>query len=316
MPQPIVTLTLNPAVDLACMAAAVTPTRKIRTFGEQLDAGGGGINVARVVHLLGGDVLALVATGGVTGLLIEELLDEAGIAWQRLPISGRNRISVNVREESTGLEYRFVPQGPTLELKDWRAALEALTTLDAEWVVASGSLPPGVPTDFYAEAATIMARKGLKFVLDTSGPALLAMKQTELELLKLSLGEFEYLLGHAAPNLTAQKSELAQLVNAGLAKKIAVTLGQNGALLGTTNGIHHVPGIKVQQQGAVGAGDSFLAGLVLGFARGLTDLKALAFGNSAGASAVATYGTARIQRADVEALYLDWCRAKHRWNGA
>ena len=104
MPSPIVTLTLNPAIDLSCMADAVRPTHKIRTFEEQLDPGGGGINVARVVNILGGDALALVVTGGVTGLLVEELLNEAGISWQAIPIRGRNRISLNVHDRESGLE--------------------------------------------------------------------------------------------------------------------------------------------------------------------------------------------------------------------
>src|ERR1700678_1218419 len=107
----IVTLTLNPAVDLACTAPAVLPTHKIRTSEERFDPGGGGIPGARVVHAMGGDALALVMTGGVTGRLVEELLDEEGVAWRHLPIAGRTRISVTVHDRQSGLEYRFVPEG-------------------------------------------------------------------------------------------------------------------------------------------------------------------------------------------------------------
>jgi 6-phosphofructokinase 2 len=103
----IVTLTLNPAVDLACTAPELRQTHKIRTSDEQLDPGGGGINV---VHVLGGDALALVMTGGATGHLIEELLEETGIRWRALPIRGRNRISLNVHDQKNDLEYRFVPR--------------------------------------------------------------------------------------------------------------------------------------------------------------------------------------------------------------
>jgi 6-phosphofructokinase 2 len=308
VPSSIVTLTLNPAVDLSCMAAAVRPTHKIRTFEEQFDPGGGGINVARVVHILGGDVLALVATGGATGNLIAELLDEAGIAWQAIPICGRNRISLNVHDRASGSEYRFVPAGPTLDPDEWRAALKALAEVAAEWVVASGSLPPGVPTDFYARAASTAVRRGQKFVLDTSGPSLHAVNGMGMEVLKVSLGELEFLVGHELPDAGAQEKEVARLIKTGTARKIAVSLGPDGALLGTINGITRVPAMKVKLHGAVGAGDSFLAGLVLGLARGLSDLQALTFGNAAGAAAIATYGTARVQRADVEALYRDQWR--------
>lgn len=307
MPPSIVTLTLNPAVDLSCTTEGVVHTHKIRTFDEQFDAGGGGINVARVVHILGAEVLALIMTGGVTGHLLQELLDEEGVAWQALPIHGRNRISLNVHDRLSDLEYRFVPAGPHIDADEWSAALHVLEQIEAEWIVASGSLAPGVPADFYARAASIAAKRGQRFALDTSGPALLAVKGIGMEVLKLSLRELEHLVGHTLPDEQSQKHQIALLIQAGTARKIAVTLGDAGALLGTRDGIVHMPAIQVQQRGAVGAGDAFLAGLVLGLQRGLSDLQALAFGNAAGAAAVATYGTVRIQRAIVEALYRDWC---------
>jgi 6-phosphofructokinase 2 len=304
---PIVTLTLNPAVDLSCMAESVRPTHKIRTFEEQFDPGGGGINVARVIQSLGGRSLALVMTGGMTGRLLEELLDEEGVTWQALPIRGRNRISLNVHDQQSGLEYRFVPAGPNIEPSECRAALKILEEVEAEWIVASGSLSPGVPTDFYARAATIATRRGQKFVLDTSGPALQAMKGHAMELLKLSLRELESLAGHALPDGNSQDREINLLIEAGTARKVAVSLGEDGAVLGTKEGISRQPAMKVKHRGAVGAGDSFLAGIILGFSRGLSNEQALAFGNAAGAAAVATYGTARVRRDDVEALYREWC---------
>jgi 6-phosphofructokinase 2 len=304
---PIVTLTLNPAVDLSCMTDAVMPTHKVRTSEEQYDPGGGGINVARVIHILGYSVLALVMTGGVTGRLLEELLDEEGVPWQALPIRGRNRISLNVHDRDSGLEYRFVPAGPHVDPTECSAALKVLEEIDAEWIIASGSLPPGVPTDFYARAADIAFRRGQKFVLDTSGPALLAVKGHGMELFKLSLRELESLAGHELPDARSQDTEVDLLIRSGTARKIAVSLGQDGALMGTKYGISRVPAIKVKQRGAVGAGDAFLAGIVLGLSRGLSDLQALSFGNAAGAAAVATYGTVRVQRADVETLYREWC---------
>lgn len=143
----IVTLTVNPAVDLVCTATGVQPTHKIRTFDERLDPGGGGINVARVIHALGGDALALIMTGDVTGRLVEELLSEAGVCWQAVPIHGRTRISLNVLDQQSGLEYRFVPEGPFIEPHEWHSMLDVLRDLEAEWIVASGSLPRGIPVD-------------------------------------------------------------------------------------------------------------------------------------------------------------------------
>ena len=303
----IVTLTLNPAVDLACTAASVRPTHKTRTFEERFDPGGGGINVARVVHVLGGDALALIMTGGATGRLVEELLDEAGVRWQALPIRARTRISVNVHDRQSGLEYRFVPEGPNVEQDEWHGALNILQEAEGEWIVASGSLPRGVPADFYAQAAAIASRRRQKFVLDTSGPALRAAIGHGIELLKLSLSELEFLIGRELGDPPSQEKEIASLIRSEAARMIAVSLGSDGAILGTSEGIRRRPAVKVDERSAVGAGDSFLAGLVLGLARGESGSKALALGIAAGAASVATYGTAQVRRADIESLFRKSC---------
>jgi 6-phosphofructokinase 2 len=304
----IVSLTLNPAVDLACMAPSVRPTHKIRAFDERFDAGGGGINVSRVIHILGGQTLGFVMTGGETGHLIAELLDEERVPWQRIRIRGRTRVSVNVHDEQSGLEYRFVPEGPIVLADEWPPALEMLERVQADWIVASGSLPRGVPKDFFVQASAIAARRGQKFAVDTSGAALRATVGDGVTLLKVSLGELEFLVGRPLPDAGSQDEAVAALLGSGAARMIAVSLGEDGAILGTTGGITRLPAIPVLTRGAVGAGDSFLAGLVLGLARGLPDRLALAFGMAAGAAAVATYGTAQVRREDVEAMYLMWCQ--------
>jgi 6-phosphofructokinase 2 len=307
VPLRIITLTLNPAVDMACTAASVRPTHKTRTFEERYDPGGGGINVARVVHELGGEAQALIMTGGVTGRLVEELLNEAGVRWQALPVRGRTRISLTVHDRQSGLEYRFVPEGPNVEQDEWNRALDVLQTVEGDWIVASGSLPRGVPVDFYAQAATIASRRGQKFVLDPSGAALRAAVSHGIELLKLSLGELEFLIGRELRDPQSQEKEVASLIRSGVARMIAVSLGRDGAILWTSEGVSRLPAIKVEECSAVGAGDSFLAGLILGLARGLSHREALALGISAGAASVTTYGTAQVRRTEVETLYRKMC---------
>lgn len=303
----IATLTLNPAVDMACSATAVRPTHKVRTFDERLDPGGGGINVARVVRALGGDALALIMTGGVTGRLVEELLDEAGVAWQALPIQGRTRISLNVHDLTSGLEYRFVPEGPSIELAEWQAALDALRAVEADWVVVSGSLPHGIPPGFLGAAAGIARQRSQKFALDTSGPPLRAALGQGITLLKLSLGELEYIVGHDLPEACAQENEIAALIRAQAAGMVVVSLGRQGAVLADGTTMIRLPAVRVEERSAVGAGDSFLAGLVLGLVRDLSPRQALAFGMAAGAAAVLTYGTAVVQRAEAERCYRKLC---------
>jgi 6-phosphofructokinase 2 len=310
MSQRLITLTLNPALDLAADAEAVVPTHKIRMHHEHADPGGGGINVARVVHELGGDVLAVHAAGGASGRVLEEMLDEAGVKQRSVPIEGRTRVSLNVQDLGSGLEYRFVPEGPTLAESEWRAILAVLEEVEGDWLIASGSLPNGVPEDAYAQVARIAARRGLRFVLDTSGPALrAALDQGGLELVKPSLGELEHLLDRDLTDPAEQDAHAVDLVRRGSAKLVAVTLGSEGALLATPDGVVRMPGINVAVHSTVGAGDAFVAGMTLALARGATPSEALAWGSAAGATAAACAGTARLRRADVAARYRLLTRA-------
>jgi 6-phosphofructokinase 2 len=311
----IATLTVNPAVDIASTAAAVVPTHKVRTSDERFDPGGGGINVARAMRALGTDALALIMTGGVTGRLVEELLDEEGVRWRSLPIGGRTRISLNVHDRQSGLEYRFVAEGPDVREAEWRRALDVLGEVEADWIVASGSLPRGVPADFYAKAAAIVARRGGKFVLDTSGAALGAAVGPavgpavgrNIALLKLSLGELEFLIGAELSERARQEKEVLALLRGGAARAIAVSLGRDGALLASANGLVRLAALAVKERSAVGAGDSFLAGLVLGLARGWPEREALALAVAAGSAAVTSYGTALVRREEVQALFRKLC---------
>lgn len=299
----LVTWTLNPAIDFVSTAPALRPTHKIRTRDEHVDPGGGGVNVARVARALGGEALAIFAGGGVTGRFLCELLQEEGVPHQRVPIAGRTRVSFTVRDAATGLEYRFVPEGPALSETEWRAALAALPAVPGDYVVASGSLPRDVPVGIYAEAARMAAARGQNFVLDTSGPALGAALGHGITLLKPSLRELETLVGRALSDPAAQEAQALALVRAGAARMVVVTLGAEGAILATETGILRRPAPAAEVHSAVGAGDAFLAAMVLALARGAAPADALDWGLAAGAVAIAGIGTARIERPAVERGY-------------
>jgi 6-phosphofructokinase 2 len=303
MPPLIATLTLNPTIDLASEAKAVQPIRKVRTFNERQDPGGGGVNVSRVVRELGGETLAMILAGGVTGRFLEELLDEAEVPRRSIPIQGRTRISQTIHDQSRDLEYRFVAEGPTVTEAEWAAALKALEEIEGGWLVASGSLPAGVPSDFYARAAAIAEQRGTPFVLDTSGEALqLALEKGGVELVKPSLGEFEALIGRELREQALLEQAAVELVRSGRVRLVAVTLGRDGALLAAAEGTLRLPALDVVVRGAVGAGDSFLAAMTLALARGQSAQDAFAWGVAAGAAAVSNAGTAHPRRPEVEAL--------------
>ena len=303
--KPIVTLTLNPAIDGAAAAEEVRPIHKVRTWGERYDPGGGGINAARVVQELGGTASAMYLSGGTTGPVLDGLVRASGIQSLRISIADHTRISHTVHERSSGLEFRFVPQGPIVEPTEWQACLAALEGIDCDYLLASGSLPRGVPADFYVEVAKVASRKGAKVVLDTSGEALRAATAHGVFLIKPSLGELENLVGKKLAETITQERTVRELVESGAAEIVALTLGRDGALLATRDGLRRLAGVKVKPKSAVGAGDSFVAAMTLGLAQGRDPEDAFALAVAAGTAAVLTMGTELCRREDVERIYQE-----------
>jgi 6-phosphofructokinase 2 len=300
----VVTLTLNPTVDGASEAEAVRPTRKIRTRNQRFDPGGGGINVARVLGELGLPAPAVYLAGGPIGAVLGSLLADRGVEGCPVAIAGDTRIAQAIFETSSGLEYRFVPEGPQVAPGEWQACVAALDGLPFDYLVASGSLPRGVSEAFYGELARRVAERGARFVLDTSGPPLSsAMAAGGIFLVKPSLGEFQALVGRPIEEIEAIGEAALACIHRGQAEIVAVTLGHRGALLADARGFRYLRPPPVAARSATGAGDSFLAGMVFGLAEGRSAEDAFALATAAGAAAVLTPGTELCRREDVLRLY-------------
>lgn len=293
----VATLTMNPAIDGSCEAEQVFPTHKIRTHDERYDPGGGGINVARVLARLGHDLSPAVVeviylAGGATGALLDELLDQHGLERFRIPIGDHTRQSLAVYERASGKEFRFVPDGPLIREAEWQAAFDRVAGLDHGWLVASGSLPRGVPVDFYARLAAGLAGRDVRLVVDTSGPALAAaLEQGGLYLVKPSLGEFETLVGRKLDGAQDVGEAAMDMVRAGKAAHVAVSMGHEGAVLAHAGGVIVRPALDVLVKSATGAGDSFVGGMVHGFLRDEDAAGAFRWGMAAGTAAVLSPGT-------------------------
>src|ERR1051326_2493517 len=296
----IVTVTLNPAVDLGCTADHVRPTHKIRTFDEHIDPGGGGINVARVLHALGAETMAVIVAGGVTGALIEELLTECGVPHQTVHCHGRSRISYTVFDRANKEEYRFVPLGPVASPHDWTDVLAILEEVECAWIVASGSLEPGMPADLYGTIARLARPRGIRIAVDTSGAALRAALDAGVDFVEPSLNELEAYARRALSDPGDQEAEALAMVRGGSAGMVAITLGDEGAIFASAEGVLRVPAIPVPFRGAVGAGDSFVAGMIWALTRGLPAAEALGWATAAGSATVSRAGTARVRLEDVE----------------
>ncbi|WP_071673273.1 1-phosphofructokinase family hexose kinase [Nioella nitratireducens] len=307
---PILTITLNPAVDLETATQSLTPGPKLRCDPPQLDPGGGGINVSRALSELGGDSLALVASGGGMGAVLEGLLSREGVRVRRLEAPGETRQSLSVFESGTGKQFRFIFPGP-----DWteadvaRAETRIAETIPTDGlVVLSGSHPPGFPDDFPARLVARCNEVGARVVLDTSGAALRALSAgriSGLDVLRLDLEEAETLAGHRLPS-AGESADLADALRAkGVARVVVLARGAEGSVLVSETGRWLARAADVPVRSKTGAGDSFVAGFTLGLSRGEPLPDCLQRGAAAASAAVMTGGTRLCRREDAERLMAE-----------
>ncbi|WP_332751659.1 1-phosphofructokinase family hexose kinase [Hydrogenophaga sp.] len=297
-------LTMNPSVDVSTHTDRVVPADKLRCGPAQRDAGGGGLNVARVVHRLGGRGSALFPAGGAAGQWLTQHLEQAGLFAHALPIAQDTRENFTVQAQDTGAEYRFVLPGPTLTEDEWQANLDAVDQWSSElsFVVASGSLPPGVPADFYARLARAARQRGVRLVLDSSGPALAAALQAGVFLVKPNLRELRELTGLPLATAVEWRAAAQALVDHGQADVVALTLGDRGALLLSRDGAWQAEALPVEVASSVGAGDSFVGALVWSLQQGDPLPQAFSWAMAAGSAALLTPGTGLCQPQDVRRL--------------
>jgi 6-phosphofructokinase 2 len=300
----IVTLTPNPAIDLSTSIDRVVPTRKLRCTAQRRDPGGGGINVARVVKRFGGDVEAVFPVGGFTGQLLRRLVADENIPIRAVEVEAETREDFSVTEVSTTQQYRFVLPGMPLRESEWRACLDALAAVAPapKYIVGSGSLPPGVPNDFYAQAGAIARKLGAKFMLDTSGVPLAMALEHGVYLIKPNLREMRDLAGVELVNQDDWIIAAREYINAGKVEVVALSLGHLGALLVTRDQALRSPALPIKPISAVGAGDSFLGAMVFSLAKGDSLADAFRLAVAAGSAALIHEGTGLCQPADVHRL--------------
>ncbi|HSC39157.1 MAG TPA: PfkB family carbohydrate kinase, partial [Chitinophagaceae bacterium] len=228
----LVTITFNPAVDKSTAVASLIPEKKLVCSNPILEPGGGGINVARAVKKLGGEALAVFPAGGYNGRLLERLLEREGVASLAIPIKNDSRENLVVLDKGANLQYRFGMPGPEMTLAEWTACLQAIEDVsNPRYIVASGSLGNGVPSDIFAQLAVIAKKKNAKLVVDTSGEPLKAAVGEGVYMIKPNLGELACLAGREELDFESVTGVARQIIDNGGCEMVVVSMGAGGAML-------------------------------------------------------------------------------------
>ena len=300
----VVTLTMNPALDLSSAVPEVVPFTKLRCGAMRRDAGGGGINVARVIGRLGGAPIAVFPVGGPVGQLLERLVREEGVVSEPIAIDGDTREDFTVFETKTGNQFRFVTLGPELVEAAWHRILDrfAEECRGAPFAVISGSLPPGVPDSFFALAAQRLHALGVPLALDTTGAGLDAARDEGVALAKPNHNEFSDLTGARTSDPSALAAAARELIASSRIEAVALTLAEQGAILVTRERAWRALAPEVKAVSTVGAGDSFLGAMVFARTRGQAWPDAFRLGVAAGSAALLSPGTDLAHPHDIERL--------------
>jgi 6-phosphofructokinase 2 len=299
-------LTMNPAIDASCAVESIFPDHKLRCGAVLHEPGGGGINVSRAIQNLGGQSTVFYLAGGPSGQMLGVLLDREGLKHIAILIGDWTRENFMVTETASAQQYRFITPGPSVRTEEWSSCLKKIAGLDPipDFVVASGSLPPDVPSDFHARLAKGVRVKGSRFVLDSSGMALReSLRRGGIYLVKPSMRELREFVGQELLHESEQEKAARQIVKNGQAEIVVVSIGAAGVLLATAEGCRRIRSPSVPVKSKVGAGDSMVAGIVLALARDMSIDDAIRFGIACGAAAVMMPGTQLCRREDAERLF-------------
>lgn len=300
----IVTITFSPCIDKSTSVQSLVPEKKLKCKTPKLEPGGGGINVARAIKKLGGEATAIFPSGGYTGKYFNHLLEQENIPSIIIETTGETRENIIVLDEFSNNQYRFGMPGTVLSQKEWKQCLEAVKEINnIEFIIASGSLPPGVPSNIFAQLGKIAKAKGAKYIVDTSGYALSEAVTEGVYLLKPNLGELSTLAGIKHVDIDKVEMIAKEVIRGKKCEVIVVSLGAGGALLVTATETFKAVPPEVKRKSTVGAGDSMVAGMVYSLSAGKNLEQSLRYGVACGTAATMNPGTELCKKKDADFLY-------------
>lgn len=300
----IVTLTFSPCIDKSTSVPQLVPEKKLQCATPKLEPGGGGINVARAIKKLGGEAIAIFTSGGYTGKYFNHLLQQENIASISIDTLNETRENIIVFENSTTNQYRFgMPPAPLLE-SEWKACLQAIEDVgDIEYIVASGSLPPGVPVNIFAQLSAIAQKKHAKLIVDTSGKGLEYAIASGVYFIKPNLSELAMLAGVESVTKQNVVPVARKILLNSKCNIIVISMGMEGAVMITAREVYYAVPPQVVRKSTVGAGDSMVAGITYALFKQMGLQDALSFGVACGTAATTNSGTQLCKKNDADRLF-------------
>jgi 6-phosphofructokinase 2 len=299
----IVTVTINPCIDKSTSIEQLQPETKLRCSQLVNEPGGGGINVSKALKELGVEALALFPAGGHNGNMLCTLLKEEAILFKALETKTETRENWVVLETSGNKQYRFTFPGLPVSPDLITALIDQLPSLAPSFIVASGSLPPGLPENAYALIVEKATAIGAKCIIDTSGPALEALKGKKAFLIKPNAGELCKLLNIQRLEKDEVPATARRIIEDGYATLIAVSMAEKGAWLVSAGEAFFCAPPPVKKQSTVGAGDSMVAGMVYMFQHEASLEDTLKFGVACGTAATMNAGTQLFDKNEAFRLF-------------
>jgi 6-phosphofructokinase 2 len=308
-PFDIVTLTVNPALDKSTHFKGLVPEQKIRCDVPRFDAGGGGINVSKAIARLDGISKAIFTSGGPTGKMLKELIEKEKIPFETIEIQSWSRESFVAVDDNTNLQYRFGFKGAEINASEKDQIIQTIQKLDANYLVVSGSLNDGLPSDFYKQIAEITKKQNIKIIVDAYGDALKNVLEAGVFMIKPNVGELAKLVGVERLEMEEVNQAAKQIIAKGGAEIVVVSLGPQGAVLVTKDAYEFVPAPNVVKRSTVGAGDSMVGGMVWALSQNKTLKEVIRWGVACGSAATMNEGTQLFNKEDAQRLF-DWLKDK------
>ena len=299
----IITITFSPSIDKSANVSQMKPDIKMHCSNLHMEPGGGGINVARVIDRLGGDVMAIFPSGGYTGTRFNDLLNEETVQFINIETKNETRENLVVFDESTNQEFRFgMPSNEIFEneIENILAAIKNLNKID--FIIVSGSLPPSISFSIFGKISKIAKSKNAKLIVDTSGEALKHAVEEGVYLLKPNREELGKLLKIEDLKIEDIEAAAKTIILKKQCEIIIVSLGANGAMLVSKDEVHLIKPPKVEVKNTVGAGDSMVAGIVFGLSNNLPLQDCLQYGIACGTATTMNIGSSLCEKNEVEAL--------------